>query len=261
MPDTDAYLEVRNLSKTFAARGGAAGQRVEVLRDIDLTIGRHEMVSVIGPSGSGKTTLLRMIAGLEKPDVGVVSIEGSMVHSAGPDRAVVFQQAALLPWASAIDNVCLGLRMKGMGRARAHERAMPLLELVGIADFAASLPGELSGGMQQRVALARALVLEPSVLLLDEPFANLDEITRRRLQGELMSLWDRAPRAGFFITHNVEEAILVADRVAIMSPRPGQIHEIFDVPLPRPRTLEVESSPEFVAAREHIWAEIEKWPA
>ncbi len=118
VPDTDAYLEVRNLSKTFAARGGAAGQRVEVLRDIDLTIGRHEMVSVIGPSGSGKTTLLRMIAGLEKPDVGVVSIEGSMVHSAGPDRAVVFQQAALLPWASAIDNVCLGLRMKGMGRAR-----------------------------------------------------------------------------------------------------------------------------------------------
>jgi ABC-type nitrate/sulfonate/bicarbonate transport system ATPase subunit len=263
MPDTvtDAYVHVRNLSKTFAGRGAAAGARVEVLRDINLSIGRHEMVSVIGPSGSGKTTLLRMIARLDRPDSGTVVLDGAAVRSAGPDRAVVFQQAALLPWASALDNVALGLRMGGMSRSESRERALPMLELVGIGDFAASLPNELSGGMQQRVSLARALVMEPSVLLLDEPFANLDEITRRRLQGELMSLWERAPRAGFFITHNVEEAILIADRVVIMSPRPGQVHELFEVPLPRPRKLEHDRSPEFLAARDHIWQVIEKWPS
>ncbi len=259
--DTDTFVDVRSLSKTFAGRGAAAGARVEVLRDINLSIGRHEMVSVIGPSGSGKTTLLRMIAGLERADSGTVSIAGAEVRKAGPDRAVVFQQAALLPWASALDNVALGLRMSGMSRSESRARALPMLELVGVADFAASLPGELSGGMQQRVSLARALVMEPSVLLLDEPFANLDEITRRRLQGELMSLWERAPRAGFFITHNVEEAILIADRVVIMSPRPGQVHEIFEVPLPRPRKLEHDRTPEFLAARDHIWQEIEKWPS
>jgi ABC-type nitrate/sulfonate/bicarbonate transport system ATPase subunit len=260
-PARDRYVDVRALSKSFSGRGSAEGTRVEVLEDIRLSIGRHEMVSVVGPSGSGKTTLLRLMAGLERPDAGSVWIDGAEVKSPGPDRAVVFQQAALLPWASAIDNVCLGLRMRGMARNESRKRAMSALELVGVADFASSLPGELSGGMQQRVALARALVLDPSVMLLDEPFANLDEITRRRLQAELMGLWERAPRAGFFITHNVDEAILVADRVAIMSPRPGRVHELFDVPLPRPRTLDVERSPEFLAARAHVWEVIEKWPS
>lgn len=229
------------------------------LDDVSLTMARNEFVSVIGPSGCGKTTLLRLIAGLDQPDRGSITVDGSEVRKPSPDRAVVFQQPALLPWASVLDNVCIGLRMRGMSRDEREPLGMEVLGTVGLTGFEHHIPRELSGGMQQRVALARAFVLDPAVLLMDEPFASLDEITRRRLHRELLALWDAQGRTCLFITHNVTEAIMLADSVVVMSPRPGRVAEVFDVPFPRPRDLEQERTPEFLKAYEHIWRRIESW--
>lgn len=257
----DNFVDVQAVSKSFTRKGASADSGVQALDDVSLRMGRNEFVSIIGPSGCGKTTLLRLIAGLDRPDSGTVVVDGKPVDRPSPDRAVVFQQPALLPWATVMDNVCLGLRMRGMGKEERTALGRSMLATVGLTDFENHIPRELSGGMQQRVALARAFVLDPSVLLMDEPFASLDEITRRRLHRELLGLWDRESRAGIFITHNVHEAIILADRVVIMSPRPGRVSEVFDVPLPRPRQLEQEQSPEFLESRDHIWRRIEEWDA
>jgi NitT/TauT family transport system ATP-binding protein len=254
-----AYINVRSVSKSFARRGTTRDDRTKVLDGISVSVARDEFVSIIGPSGCGKTTLLRLLAGLERPDAGAVLVGGRDVDRPSPERALVFQQSALLPWASVADNVALGLRMKGMGKRESRQKALPLLESLGLGGFEDHLPRQLSGGMQQRVALARAFVLNPSVLLMDEPFASLDEITRRRLHAELMSLWERESRTGVFITHNVDEAILLADRVVIMSPRPGRVADIVPVRLPRPRRLEHDQLPEFADTRRHIWKQIEEW--
>ena len=201
---------------------------------------------MIGPSGCGKTTLLRLIAGLEDATGGSILVNGEPVRGPSPDRAVVFQQPALLPWASVLDNVCFGLRVRGWSKSR-------------LTGFENHISKELSGGMQQRVAIGRALVLEPSILLMDEPFGSLDEIARRRLQRQLLGLWADQPRTCVFITHNVDEAIILADRVVVLSPRPGRLLEVVDVPVPRPRTLEQQQSPEFLEVRSHVWARIEEW--
>lgn len=256
-----AYIDVRLVSKSFARRGAARDDRMQALDSVSLSVAQDEFVSVIGPSGCGKTTLLRLLAGLERPDDGTVLIGGQEVDRPSPDRALVFQQPALLPWASVTDNVSLGLRMKGMSKRAGRQKALPLLESLGLGGFEDHLPRELSGGMQQRVALARAFVVDPAVLLMDEPFASLDEITRRRLHVELMNLWDRESRTGIFITHNVDEAILLADRVVVMSPQPGRVADVITVRLPRPRRLEHEQLPEFVDARRYIWERIEEWGA
>jgi NitT/TauT family transport system ATP-binding protein len=253
------FVDVRSVSKTFKRKGASSDSALKALEDVSLGIDRGEFTSIIGPSGCGKTTLLRLIAGLDRPDTGEILVGGRRVERPSPERAVVFQQPALLPWATVIENVSLGLRVRGVGKEERTAKAAAILETVGLAGYGNHIPRELSGGMQQRVALARVFVLSPSVLLMDEPFASLDEITRRRLHRQLLRLWDREPRTGVFITHNVEEAIILADHVVIMSPHPGRVSEIFEVPLPRPRRLEQEHSPEFLEAREYIWKRIEEW--
>jgi NitT/TauT family transport system ATP-binding protein len=257
----EPLVDVRSVSKTFKRKGASSDSALKALEDVTLGIDLGEFTSIIGPSGCGKTTLLRLIAGLDHPDTGEVFVAGQRVERPAPDRAVVFQQPALLPWATVMENVSLGLRVRGVGKEERTAQAGAILETVGLAGYENHIPRELSGGMQQRVALARVFVLNPSVLLMDEPFASLDEITRRRLHRQLLSLWDREPRTGVFITHNVEEAIILADSVMIMSPHPGRVSEIFEVPLPRPRRLEQEHLPEFLEAREYIWKRIEEWDA
>ena len=259
--DLQTHVDVRSVSKTFNRKGAAESSGIKALDDVSLRVARDEFVSIIGPSGCGKTTLLRMIAGLDHPDHGEVWVDGQKIDRPGPERAVVFQQPALLPWQTVLENVCLGLRFRGVGKDERSALGRTVLETVGLSGFENHIPRELSGGMRQRVALARAFVLKPSVLLMDEPFASLDEITRRRLHRELLKLWDSDTEShtGIFITHNVNEAIILADRVIIMSPRPGRVSEVFDVPLPRPRCIEQEQTPEFIESHEYIWHRIEQW--
>lgn len=254
----DVHIEVSSVSKTFGSRETSSAE-VQALTDVSLKVRRNEFVSIIGPSGCGKTTLLRIIAGLDVADSGEVRLDGLTITRPSPDRAVVFQQPALLPWSTVVDNVALGLRMRGESKRVSRQRSMPIIAELGLAGFERSLPRQLSGGMQQRVALARAFVLEPPVLLMDEPFAALDEITRRSLQQRLMDLWSAGSRTGLFVTHNVDEAILLADRVVIMSPRPGRIADVYDVPLPRPRNVHQDESAEFVRSRAYVWKHIERW--
>ncbi|MFE6402626.1 ABC transporter ATP-binding protein [Streptomyces alboflavus] len=229
-------ITVDGLTKSFTARDGTS---VRALSDVGLDVAENEFLTVLGPSGCGKTTLLRAIAGLVPWDDGDILVDGVPVRGPGPDRSMVFQNFALLPWATVLDNVAFGLRVRGVGRAERTERARALLTTVGLADCAAKLPGELSGGMQQRVGIARALAVRPRVLLMDEPFGAVDEQTRRLLQEELLSLWEEQRLTVVFITHSMEEAVLLGDRVALMSARPGRIAEIVPVGLPRPRARDV----------------------
>ena len=247
-------IEIRNVTKVFPARVNAAP--VLALHDASLTVRDGEFLTVLGPSGCGKTTLLRLVAGLLPWEHGEIRINGAPVTGPGPDRAMVFQAFALLPWASVINNVAYGLQLRGVPRAERLDRAQQLIALVGLSGFERRLPGELSGGMQQRVGLARALAVDPKILLMDEPFGALDEQTRRLLQEELLGIWEKARKTVIFITHSMDEAVLLGDRVALMSPRPGKILEIVDVNLPRPRSASVdaiEGSAEFAAMTANLW--------
>ncbi|MDG4860309.1 ABC transporter ATP-binding protein [Streptomyces sp. T-3] len=246
-------IEIRGLSKSFT---GQDGSTVRALQDVDLVVGANEFLTVLGPSGCGKTTLLKAIAGLVPWDDGDILINGRPVRGPGPDRSVVFQNFALLPWASVLDNVAFGLRMRGVGRAEREERARSLIATVGLAGCEAKLPGELSGGMQQRVGIARALAVRPQVLLMDEPFGAVDEQTRRLLQEELLAIWEEHRPTVVFITHSMEEAVLLGDRVVLMSARPGQIAEIVPVPMPRPRLSDAGAlarSGRFTEITAHLW--------
>ncbi len=248
-------IHVQNLSKVFRDRDGK-DQGVLALDSLDLEVRDNEFVTVIGPSGCGKTTLLRIVAGLVEPDGGQVVIDGKQVTGPGPERAVVFQSFALLPWADVLSNVTFGAEMRGVSREQREQTARALIKTVGLAGFEHRYPRQLSGGMQQRVGLARALVVDPAILLMDEPFGSLDEQTRRLLQEELIRIWERDRKTVLFITHSMEEAVLLADRVVLMTPRPGRVKEIIDVPLPRPRGPETERSPLFVEIKEHLWANL-----
>jgi NitT/TauT family transport system ATP-binding protein len=246
-------IEITGLSKTFT---GQDGTPVEALRGVDLNVRDNEFLTVLGPSGCGKTTMLKMIAGLQSWDAGEITIGGRPVRGPGPDRSMVFQNFALLPWATVLDNVAFGLKLKGIGKAERNERARDLIAKVGLGGFETKRPGELSGGMQQRVGIARALAVEPEVLLMDEPFGAVDEQTRRLLQEELLAIWEANRLTVVFITHSMEEAVLLGDRVVLMSARPGQIAEIVDVPLSRPRSSDVgglERSREYVEITAHLW--------
>jgi NitT/TauT family transport system ATP-binding protein len=246
-------IQITDLSKTFI---GQDGSTVHALDGVDLTIDRGEFITVLGPSGCGKTTLLKAVAGLISWDAGDITVAGQAVRGPGPDRAMVFQNFALLPWATVLRNVTFGLEMRRVPRRQREQRAHELIQMVGLSGFENKRPAELSGGMQQRVGLARALAVEPQVLLMDEPFGAVDEQTRRLLQEELLSIWERTELTVVFITHSMEEAVLLGDRVVLMSARPGQIAEIVDVPIARPRSQDVdalERSQQYVEISAHLW--------
>ncbi len=247
-------IQIRQLTKVFHDR--SRGEAVVALDNLTLDVRDHEFLTVIGPSGCGKTTLLRILAGLETWDEGDVLLDGTPLKGAGPERAMVFQNFALLPWANVLDNVAFGLEMRGVTRDRRYTVAERLINLVGLGGFERRLPRELSGGMQQRVGLARALAVEPQILLMDEPFGALDEQTRRMLQEELLGVWEREPKTVMFITHSMAEAVLLGDRIVLMSPRPGRIVEIIDNPLPRPRPRDVDQLPEFGKLRAYLWQQL-----
>lgn len=247
-----AVIDIRNLRKVYA---GGDGRPVVAIDDLCLRIGNNEFVTVLGPSGCGKTTLLKILAGLIPWDGGSIEIDGQPVTGPGSDRAMVFQSFALLPWATVIDNVAFGLRLRGMSKADRYERARELIRTVGLVDFENSLPRQLSGGMQQRVGLARALAIAPKVLLMDEPFSALDEQTRRFMQEELTRTWEGDKTTVVFITHSMEEAVLLGDRVVLLSPRPGRLHKTYEVPIARPR-VDTETNPAFGSLSSELWREI-----
>ena len=226
------------------------------LNGVSLDIHENEFVCVVGPSGCGKSTLLNIIAGLHEPTSGQVLVDGQAVSGPGPDRGVVFQQYALFPWLTVQKNVEFGLKLQGMSQDKAEQEAKKYIKMVDLEQFAQSYPKELSGGMKQRVAIARAYAINPKVLLMDEPFGALDAQTRTQLQTELLKTWEKEQKTCFFITHDVEEAIILAQRVIIMSARPGRIKEVVEINIPYPRTQETKMSKEFLDLKNHIWSQV-----
>jgi NitT/TauT family transport system ATP-binding protein len=241
-------LEARGLTKTFDAPAGA----ITALTGIDLTIHRREFVCVIGPSGCGKSTLIRLVAGLEEPSGGSIALEGREVHGPGPGRGMVFQSYTLFPWLTVRGNVEFGLRMTGHKPDEAAEEAAHWIELVGLSRFADAYPSQLSGGMKQRVAIARALANEPRILLMDEPFGALDAQTRCQMQGYLLEIWQNVEVTILFITHDLDEAVYLGDRIVVLDAQPGRVREVIEVPLPRPRVTDQFLDPYFLATRYHI---------
>ena len=237
------------VTKSFVARGG---DEVVALEDVSLEIGANEFVCLVGPSGCGKSTLLRLVAGLLAPTGGTIAIDGSVVTEPRADTGIVFQAPTLLPWATILDNVLFPVDMMGRLDAAARARAHDLLALVGLAGFEGKYPRELSGGMQQRAGICRALVHDPAILLMDEPFGALDALTREELTMELMRIWREQPKTILFVTHSIPEAVLLADRVVVLSARPGRVAEIVDVRLPRPRDFDMEARHEFQSSTHRI---------
>lgn len=225
-------LVIRNLTRSFARDDGSTLTAIE---EVNLTISQEEFVCVLGPSGCGKTTLLRMVAGLDFATSGDILLDGEPIRGPNPKVGIVFQEYSLFPWRNVIDNVAFGLEMLGVGREERYQRADKYLELVGLSQFSRSYPSELSGGMRQRVAVARALALDPVVLLMDEPFGALDAQTRNLLQKELLEIWEKTKKTIMFVTHSVDEAVFLADRLIVLTPRPGQVCEVIPIDLDRPR--------------------------
>ncbi len=247
-------LEVRGVSKTFRRAGQPS---VEALSRIDMSVARGEFVSIVGASGSGKSTLVRIIDGLMPPSSGEVRVEGEHVTAPGPDRAVVFQQDSLLPWKSVMDNVMYGLRIAGVAYTEARVKAQHFIDFAGLTGFETHYPHQLSGGMRQRVNVARALAVGPKILLLDEPFAALDSQTREIMQTELLKIWNAEKKTVILITHQIEEAVFLSDRVVVFSARPGTVRASINIDLPRPRTLEMKRTVAFTAHVDRIWKLIE----
>ncbi len=227
-------LEIRAVRKTFQTRRGST----RALEDITFDVASGEFVCLLGPSGCGKSTLLSIVAGLERPDAGEVRMDGRPLTGPGHDRVIIFQEPALFPWLNVRDNIAFGLRVAGVPRAERQDTVDRYLRLVGLHGFARAFVHELSGGMKQRVALARALALDPQVLLMDEPFAALDAQTRDMLHDELQEIWTQTGKTILFVTHNVREALVLGDRVLLMTARPGRIKREFRCGLPRPRRIE-----------------------
>ena len=243
-------VSFQRVSRTFGLPGR---DDLLALDRLDLDIADGEFITVVGPSGCGKSTAMNIAAGLLAPSSGQILVDGTPVQGPGPERGVIFQQYALFPWLSVRENVEFGLRIARMGKARRRETADYFMDLVGLRDFADSLPKTLSGGMKQRCAIARAYAVNPKILLMDEPFGALDALTRVQLQDRLLEAWRRERRTVMFITHDVDEAVYLASRVAIMAARPGRLQRIVDVGLPYPRTEDIRLSPEFAAIRNEVW--------
>jgi NitT/TauT family transport system ATP-binding protein len=254
-----AQIELRGVGQVFQVRGDDDKRKRDfvALHQVDLTVRAGELVTLVGPSGCGKSTVLDLIGGLAEPTSGTVSIDGVPVTGPGPDRSVVFQQYTLLPWRTAQANIEFALEaVGGWSKAQRVERARHYLELVGLTEFANRYPHELSGGMKQRIAIARSLSYEPGVLLMDEPFGALDAQTREHLQEELVDIWRRTGTTIVFITHDIEEAVFLGERVAVMSSRPGTIRTVVDVNLDRTAHAEedIRGTAEFAAYRHQIWS-------
>ena len=245
-------LKIDNVKKIYNSRNG----EMVALNGVSLDIYENEFICVVGPSGCGKSTLLNIIAGLLEPSSGSVYCDGKEVKGTGTERGVVFQQYALFPWMTVKKNVMFGLGLQGIKGKEAEEIAMKYIKIVQLEDFLDHYPKELSGGMKQRVAIARAYAVNPSVLLMDEPFGALDAQTRTQLQSELLETWEKEQKTCFFITHDVDEAIILAQKVIIMSARPGRIKEVVDVNIPYPRTQETKMAPEFLELKNHIWGQV-----
>lgn len=242
-------IEVDHVTKTF---NGESGQ-VTALEDFSLDIEDNEFVTVVGPSGCGKSTLMNAIAGLETISSGEVRVKGERVKGPNPSRGVIFQEYALFPWLSVRKNVEFGLKEQGAAREKRKKTAQHYIDLVGLSDFADSLPKELSGGMKQRCAIARAYAAGPSIMLMDEPFGALDAMTKVGLQDQLLDTWSQERKTVFFISHDVDEAVYVSNRVLVMSPRPGTIMDEVEVTLPYPRNEEMRTSEEFTELRNRVW--------
>lgn len=246
-------LELRGLHIAFAGEEGP----FDVVRDLSLRIESGQFVAVVGTSGSGKTTLLRSVDGLLRPAAGAILINGEPVHGPGRSRAFVFQRDCLLPWRNVLDNITLSLRLRRVAPAARTAAGMELIRLVGLSGFERHFPHQLSGGMRQRVNLARALAADPDVLLMDEPFAALDAQTREVMQSELLRIWLRTRKTVLFVTHQIDEAVYLSDRVLVLSSRPARIREDIEVPFPRPRPLSLKRSPQFAALVDRVWNLIE----
>jgi NitT/TauT family transport system ATP-binding protein len=246
----DGGIECRDVSHWFRDQSGRA---VHALDRVSLTIGVHSFVSLLGPSGCGKTTLLRVIDGLVAPTQGAVVIGGHRVTGPGADRAMVFQEHNLLPWKTALENLTFGCKLVGIGRREGLRRAREAITLMGLTGFEDHLPNQLSGGMKQRVGIARALSIRPQTLLMDEPFGALDAQTREVMQSELLRIWESDRKTVAFVTHSIDEAILLSDRIVVMGTRPGRIKTVIDVDLPRPRDEEMRADSRWTILRKRLW--------
>lgn len=252
-----AEISIQEVSKRFVTR---SGEDIEALADFSCTIGSGEFVCIVGASGCGKSTLLRILAGLVYPTAGRTDIAGTPVTGPRQDIGLVFQSPVLLPWRSVIRNVLVPAEVIGIPKAEARRRAGELLELVGLERFAEKLPAELSGGMRQRVSIARALMHDPATLLMDEPFGALDAMTRDVMNLELLRIWQLQRKTVVLVTHSIEEALFLADRILVMSPRPGRLSETVEVTLPRPRDSATRHHPEFLRMSAHLREKFESMP-
>jgi NitT/TauT family transport system ATP-binding protein len=239
-------LSIEHVSKVFT---NEMGEEVVALGDISLDVKDGEFICILGPSGCGKTTLLRIIAGLDHPTGGRATVNGKEIAGPTPEMAMIFQEYSLYPWRTVIDNIAFGLEVRGVGKEERYARAKKYLALVGLEDFENSHTYELSGGMRQRVAVARALCVEPQVLLMDEPFGALDAQTRNSMQRELLDIWEKTKKTVIFVTHSVDEAVYLADRIVVLSPRPSRVQEVIPIRVPRPRDR---TSAEFAQVRRYV---------
>nr|WP_210258534.1 MULTISPECIES: ABC transporter ATP-binding protein [unclassified Devosia] len=245
----EVKIDFSDVGRVFGVPDG----RFVALENFNLQVFDGEFVTVVGPSGCGKSTAMNIAAGLLKPSSGQCLVDGKAVEGPGPERGVIFQQYALFPWLTVRQNVEFGLKLKGVERAERRRISDHYIGLVGLSDFADALPKQLSGGMKQRCAIARAYAVDPQVLLMDEPFGALDALTRVRMQNQLLDTWMRERRTVMFITHDVDEAVYLANRVVVMASRPGRLQEIIEVDLPYPRNDEIRLSPQFAAIRNQVW--------
>ncbi|MGW6121259.1 ABC transporter ATP-binding protein [Nocardia sp. NPDC055165] len=255
MTGTPAKLALRSVGKQFAVRG--TDEKFTAIDDISIEVEAGEFLVLVGPSGSGKSTLLDLLGGLSKPSSGQILLDGAPITGPGLDRGVVFQQYALLPWRTARANIQFGLEAKGIARKDRKAIAEHYLELVGLAGFGDRYPHELSGGMKQRVAIARSLAFDPEVLLMDEPFAALDAQTRESLQDELLRIWRTTGKTILFITHGIDEAVYLGQRVAVLTSRPGRVKAVIDIDIDRSGDIDVRSSEQFRDYRHRIWTELQ----
>jgi ABC-type nitrate/sulfonate/bicarbonate transport system ATPase subunit len=249
-----AALRIASVGRVFPGLRG--GRPTEALTPITLNVQENDFIAVLGPSGCGKSTLLRIVAGLDEPSQGAVLLDGAAVKGPGPDRGMVFQSYTLFPWLTVKENICFGLREKAVPQARQGEIAAKWIARVGLQGFENHLPRQLSGGMQQRTAIARALANEPKILLLDEPFGALDNQTRGLMQEMLLAIWESERTTVLFVTHDIEEAVFMANRVVVMSARPGRVKSDVAIGLPHPRHYTLKSAPEFQAYRARLTEEI-----